>query len=83
MSAKPDSLVDAIRGHYSRLSIFYWLLWGEHIHHGYWNDSESTLEAQLNLIRRLARQAGIRHGARVLDIGCGLGSSFWLAREKV
>lgn len=72
----------AIRAHYDRLSIFYWWLWGEHIHHGFWQNGESPREAQIRLIAELARRSAIPRGAKVLDVGCGLGgSALWLARE--
>jgi tocopherol O-methyltransferase len=63
----------AIRKHYDRLSIFYQLLWGEHLHHGYWESDESIGRAQIKLMEQLAEKAGIPRRAQVLDIGCGLG----------
>src|SRR5260370_338774 len=75
-----DFSVDAVREHYDLLSWFYRALWGEHIHHGYWEDGESDAQAQVKLIERLASRAGIERGSRVLDVGCGIGgSSLWLA----
>ena len=69
-----------IRKHYDRLSRFYRVLWGEHLHHGYWENDESIERAQIKLMEQLAEKARIPSGARVLDIGCGLGGSdFWLA----
>ena len=74
--------VEAIREHYDRVSIYYQAFWGEHIHHGYWENSESPAMAQVKLVERLAARARIPHGARVLDVGCGLGgSALWLARH--
>ena len=73
-----------IRKHYDRLSIFYRLLWGEHLHHGYWENGESIGRAQIKLMEQLAEKAGIPRGAHVLDIGCGLGgSAFWLANNTI
>jgi tocopherol O-methyltransferase len=72
--------IENIRGHYDRLSFLYRLFWGEHLHHGYWENNESVPRAQIQLMERLADRAGIPRGARVLDIGCGLGgSALWLA----
>ena len=80
--AESHELVDAIREHYDRLSAFYSTLWGEHIHHGYWEDNEPAATAQVKLVARLAERAGVPRGARVLDVGCGLGrSALWLARN--
>jgi tocopherol O-methyltransferase len=77
-----DFSVEAVRDHYDRLSSFYRMLWGEHIHHGYWEDGESSQQAQVKLIERLALHAGIARGSRVLDVGCGIGgSSLWLAEN--
>jgi tocopherol O-methyltransferase len=68
--------IEDIRDHYDRLSPYYALFWGNHIHHGYWKDErESASRAQENLVDELARFAGIREGDRVLDVGCGLGGS--------
>jgi tocopherol O-methyltransferase len=74
--------IDHIRAHYDRLSFLYRLFWGEHLHHGYWENNESAPRAQIQLMERLAERADIPRGARVLDIGCGLGGSVqWLARQ--
>jgi tocopherol O-methyltransferase len=81
MAEVPD-LKDAIRDHYDQLSFFYRAFWGDHIHHGYWEADESPQAAQEKLIAKLASLAGIPRGARVLDVGCGLGgSTLWLARN--
>ena len=75
-------LTDAIRNHYDHISGAYHAWWGEHMHHGYWEDGESLAEAQVKLMERLTAQAQIPHFARVLDVGCGLGgASLWLARN--
>ncbi|MBL8187755.1 MAG: class I SAM-dependent methyltransferase [Acidobacteria bacterium] len=73
---------DTIREHYNQISSAYGLWWGEHMHHGFWEDGESLAEAQVKLIERLAAHAQVPHFARVLDVGCGLGgASLWLARN--
>ena len=74
--------IDHIRKHYDRLSFLYRLFWGEHLHHGYWEANESVPRAQIQLMERLAERASFPRGARVLDIGCGLGgSAMWLADQ--
>ncbi len=72
-----------IRDHYDRVSPYYYDLWGEHLHHGYWiRGNESKEEAQLQLVEHLAQAAEIRSGSRILDVGCGFGaSSVYLARN--
>lgn len=82
MSASPQFPVDIVdvRKHYDRLSHLYRFFWGEHLHHGYFENGELPERAQIRLMERLAELAGIPTGAAVLDIGCGLGgSAFWLA----
>jgi tocopherol O-methyltransferase len=75
--------IRAIREHYDHLSVFYRLLWGAHIHHGYWEGDESPAVAQVQLTARLVDFAAVPRGARVLDVGCGLGgSALWLARHR-
>jgi tocopherol O-methyltransferase len=80
---EPDlALRESIREHYDRLSGWYARLWGEHIHHGLFEEGDSPAGAQERLIGHLAARAGVERGNRVLDVGCGLGgSSRWLARE--
>jgi tocopherol O-methyltransferase len=74
--------IEDIRKHYDRLSFLYRLFWGEHLHHGYWEGDESVPRAQIRLMEHLAERASVPRGARVLDIGCGLGgSALWLAKQ--
>ena len=69
-----------VHAHYDRVSKWYSLLCGEHIHQGYWESVGSIREAQEHLIARLARIAQISLGAAVLDVACRSGGSvFWLA----
>lgn len=64
-------------------SPYYLKVWGEHIHDGYYTTGkESKREAQVKLVKLLAKQAGVARGDHVLDVGCGLGgSSIWLAEN--
>jgi len=69
--------------HYDVVSPYYYSLWGEHLHHGYWiRGDESKEAAQLQLVEHLAKLANIKPACHVLDIGCGFGgSSLHLAKH--
>jgi len=69
--------------HYDVASPYYYSLWGEHLHHGYWvRGDESKETAQIQLIEHLAQLANIKAGSRILDIGCGFGgSSLYLTKK--
>ncbi len=72
-----------IREHYNLATVFYRLLWGPHIHHGLWHADESPRQAQIQLTRTLWERSGMQPGARVLDVGCGMGgSAMYLARQE-
>jgi tocopherol O-methyltransferase len=75
MIACPTVRKQDIRSHYNLSTLFYRLLWGRHIHHGLWTGDETAAVAQQRLTETLAAEAGIRPGERVLDVGCGMGSS--------
>jgi len=82
MIACPSVKKSEIRFHYDLSTLFYRLLWGEHIHHGLWDASESPELAQRQLIDRVAGLVDMQPDQRVLDVGCGMGgSSIHLARN--
>jgi tocopherol O-methyltransferase len=77
-TAPVPELYHAIEDHYDGLIQLYEDLWGEHIHHGYWEPGHSggdRHEAQVRAVEKLVAFAQIPDGARVLDAGCGVGAS--------
>jgi tocopherol O-methyltransferase len=64
-------------------SPLYLEVYGSHIHDGYYLTAKETKQqAQENLTRLLVEKARIKEGAKVLDVGCGVGgSSIWLAEH--
>ena len=68
--------VDDVARHYDELDTFYREIWGDHLHHGYWEmGSESADEAVKALIELAARNANIKGDDRVCDVGCGYGAT--------
>jgi cyclopropane-fatty-acyl-phospholipid synthase len=49
---------------------------------GYWNNAATLDEAQEAKIDLVCRKLGLRHGMRVLDIGCGWGEALKFAAER-
>ena len=74
---------EKVSNFYDLGSPLYLEVYGKHIHDGYYKTGKETKqEAQENLTRRLAEKAGIKNGAKILDVGCGVGgSSIWLAEK--
>jgi tocopherol O-methyltransferase len=77
------NLTGSIQEHYDLASPYYEKLWSKHLHHGYYETGkESKEEAAERLIELLVERAEIPRGARVLDVGCGIGgTSIWLAEK--
>ena len=78
---------DVIRGKIGKFydlgSPFYLQVYGRNIHDGYYiTGKETKKEAQENLTSFLVEKAGIKNGAKILDVGCGVGgSSIWMAEN--
>jgi tocopherol O-methyltransferase len=73
-----------VAAHYDDLDLYYRTLWGEHVHHGLFEQRGMTPEqATRRLISVVADQAEIGEGSDVCDVGCGYGGTArTLAREK-
>lgn len=74
-----------IRRHYDLLAPVYYFLWGQHVHHGYWDDAHDATPAKLaqeRLLGELYDFAGQPKVERMLDVGCGYGGTLrWLANQ--
>ncbi|GHJ47730.1 delta(24)-sterol C-methyltransferase [Catellatospora sp. TT07R-123] len=79
----------AVEQYYDSTIDLYEGLWGEHVHHGYWDLGSSPADdgpdrhaASDRTVRELLAFAGIPAGAHLLDAGCGIGGpALHLARE--
>ncbi len=72
----------SIRWHYDLGSLFYRLLWGEHIHHGLWDVDRPVGQAQEQLVGRLLHDVPLKGCWNVLDVGCGLGGTALLLARR-
>ncbi len=73
-----------IRDFYDSSSDLWEQVWGEHMHHGYYANGESSHKdrrlAQIDLIEKLLEWAEPKIPTSILDVGCGIGgSSLYLA----
>ena len=70
----------AVERYYDTTLDLYEELWGEHVHHGYWDEGErpdsdgaDRHSATDRLVHELVSYAGVPEAARILDVGCGIG----------
>lgn len=58
--------------HYDELDPAYRRIWGEHVHHGYWQTGRETPdEATAALVRLVEERLALAPGQAICDIGCG------------
>jgi tocopherol O-methyltransferase len=78
------AVTTTIASFWDRISEGWNMVWGPHIHHGYYENAESLspLEAQVKLIEKLTEMLVINQHSHILDAGCGMGgSSIYLAKK--
>lgn len=83
------ALNSAVERYYDTTLDLYEELWGEHVHHGFWDAGErpdaggaDRHAATDRLVRELIDYAGVPAGSGVLDVGCGIGGpALYLARS--
>jgi len=72
---QPQTAAD-VGGHYDELDAIYREIWGEHVHHGFWQTGRETdREATEALVAYVAERLDLNAGQSVCDIGCGYGAS--------
>lgn len=73
----------AVARHYDELDAVYRHAWGDHLHHGYWDDAEDrrgSAAATIRLLEELTAPLRPRPGDHYADIGSGYGApARWLA----
>lgn len=79
----PYNVTTTIKQHYDLASPYYKDLWGPHLHHGYYETGkESKAEAAEQLIKVIVERGNFSRGARILDVGCGIGgTAIWLTEH--
>ncbi|WP_328917661.1 MULTISPECIES: methyltransferase domain-containing protein [unclassified Streptomyces] len=75
-----SGLNTAVERYYDITLDLYEDLWGEHVHHGFWDPGEvpgvngaDRHAATDRLVHELVAFAGVPAGSKVLDVGCGIG----------
>lgn len=79
-----EKITQKIADYWDQLSEGWRLVWGPHIHHGYYENAAGIEPeaAQEKLIEKLTELIDLAPQSRILDVGCGMGaSSFYLAKN--
>jgi tocopherol O-methyltransferase len=82
ISDSREKITRTIASFWDQISEGWRIIWGPHIHHGFYeNDRMLTpLQAQEILMHKLAAKLEISAQSKILDVGCGMGgSSLYLA----
>jgi tocopherol O-methyltransferase len=83
MNSREPASPARVARHYDELDRWYRLLWGEHLHHGWWRTGRETVEeATEALVEEVARRAELTEGARVVDLGSGYGATARLLARR-
>jgi tocopherol O-methyltransferase len=75
-------IMKVIANFWDTISDGWCVIWGPHIHHGYYDSDKpiTPLQAQERLIEKLVEEIELNSGSKILDVGCGMGgSSIYLA----
>jgi len=79
-----EKMMQRIARFWDQISEGWRLVWGPHIHHGYYDNQllSAPSDAQTRLMEKLADFIEPRPAMTILDAGCGMGgSSFYLAER--
>jgi tocopherol O-methyltransferase len=72
-------LNEGIRTFYDESSSLWESVWGEHMHHGFYDTGsafqKTRLQAQIDMIEHTLKFADVQRPHAVLDVGCGIGGS--------
>jgi cyclopropane fatty-acyl-phospholipid synthase-like methyltransferase len=76
-----SSTRELVKAHYSEKARAFELIWSKYFHYGLFENAHENVEtAKERTIQTIAKAAGAHAGQRVLDVGCGIGStSIYLA----
>lgn len=83
LTANPSAASRTVARFWDKISTAWSEVWGPHIHHGYYENSENLppLAAQERLLEKLIEFAALTPRRKILDVGCGIGgTSLYLAR---
>lgn len=81
-----DTLYERIQKFYDSSSTLWEMVWGEHMHHGYYGvtgrEKKEGRIAQIDLIEELLKWSQVKKTDCFLDVGCGIGGSSLYLAEK-
>jgi len=86
-SKKQRSLQQGIADFYDASTGVWVEIWGDHLHHGYYEDNswrslQQHQEAQVRMIEEILSWAEVDAPESVLDVGCGVGGSSRFLQKK-